>query len=125
MKKKLKDFFNSLEASPEVIAHGCKKEVCQLRSYVSNIESDYIYPSSRVYNRITKITVHLQRVVSDQQLLRNLEESKVCIKKNIVVKTMKNIGILFILKLIILCVGAKRIISFFLINQVSYSFVEI
>lgn len=72
MKKKLKDFFNSLEASPEVIAHGCKKEVCQLRSYVSNIESDYIYPSSRVYNRITKITVHLQRVVSDQAVIKEL-----------------------------------------------------
>ncbi len=50
MKKKLKDFFNFLEASPEVIAHGCKKEVCQLRSYVSGIESNGIYPSPRVYN---------------------------------------------------------------------------
>lgn len=74
MKKKLKDFFNFLEASPEVIAHGCKKEVCQLRSYVSGIESNVIYPSPRVYNRITKITVHLQRVVTDKAVIQELRK---------------------------------------------------
>ena len=30
MKKKLKFFFNSLEVRPEVIAHGCQKEVISL-----------------------------------------------------------------------------------------------
>ena len=74
MKKKLKDFFNFLEASPEVIANGCKKEVCQLRSYVSGIESNGIYPSPRVYNRITKITVHLQRVVTDKAVIQELRK---------------------------------------------------
>ena len=34
-----KDLFNSLDARPEVIAYGCQKEVCQLRSYVSGIDS--------------------------------------------------------------------------------------
>ena len=33
------DLFNSLDARPEVIAYGCQKEVCQLRSYVSGIDS--------------------------------------------------------------------------------------
>ena len=69
MKKKLKDFFNSLEAKPEIIAHGCKKEVCQLRSYVSGIDSNSIYASPKIYNRITRITVHLQGIVSDKSIV--------------------------------------------------------
>ena len=43
MNKKLKDFFNSPESRPEVVTRGCKKEVCQLRSYVCGIESNHIY----------------------------------------------------------------------------------
>ncbi len=74
MKKKLKDFFNSLEARPEVIAHDCQKEVCQLRSYVSDIDSNRIYASPKVYNRITKITVHLQEIVSDKTIIQELRK---------------------------------------------------
>lgn len=74
MKKKLKDFFNSLEARPEVIAHGCKKEVCQLRSYVSGIDRNCIYSSTKVYNRITRITVHLQEIVSDKSIVQELRK---------------------------------------------------
>ena len=74
MKKKLKDFFNSLEAKPEIIAHGCKKEVCQLRSYVSGIDSNSIYASPKIYNRITRITVHLQGIVSDKSIVQELRK---------------------------------------------------
>jgi hypothetical protein len=107
MKKKLKDFFNSLEARPEVIAHGCQKEVCQLRSHVSGIDSNRIYSSPKVYNRITRITVHLQGIVSGKTIIHELRK----IKRNKVVKIMKNIEILFIQKLIILCVCVKMKIN--------------
>ncbi len=74
MKKKLKEFFNFLESRPEVVARGCKKEVCQLRSYVSDIDSRHIYPSAKVYNRITRITVHLQGIVSDKSIIQELRK---------------------------------------------------
>ena len=74
MRKKLKDFFNLLEALPEVNAHGCRKEVCQLRSYVSSVETNSIYASSKLYNRITRITVHLQSIVSDKSIIQELRK---------------------------------------------------
>lgn len=74
MKKKQKNFFNSLEARPEVIAHGCQKEVCQLRSYVSGIDNKRIYSSPKVYNRITRITVHLQGIVSGKTIIHELRK---------------------------------------------------
>ena len=74
MNKKLKDFFNSPESRPEVVTRGCKKEVCQLRSYVCGIDSNHIYASSKVYNRITKITVHLQEIVSDKTFIQELRK---------------------------------------------------
>ncbi|MCR4741935.1 MAG: hypothetical protein K5866_03575 [Treponema sp.] len=65
MKKKLKDFFNSLEAMPEVKASNCKKDVQQLRSYYSKIEKEYPYADERCYKQISKKVLKLQNLVSD------------------------------------------------------------
>ena len=91
MKKKLKDFFNSLEVRPEIIAHGCQKEVCQLRSYVSGIDSNRIYASPKVYNRITRITVHLQGIVSDKSIVQELRkiQSKYQKKHRVLAKSLQ------------------------------------
>ena len=74
MRKKLKDFFNSLEVLSEVNEHGCKKEVCQLRSYVNSVEKDSLYTSPKLYNRITRITLHLQGIVSDESIVQELRK---------------------------------------------------
>lgn len=76
MKKKLKDFFNSLEAKPEVKASNCKKDVQQLRSYYSKIEKDYPYADERCYKQISKKVLKLHSLISDlnaKQGLRRIQ----------------------------------------------------
>ena len=74
MKKKLKDFFNSLEVLPEVKASKCKKDVHQLRSYYAQIEKEYPYANERCYKQISKKVLKLQNLISDANIKHRLRE---------------------------------------------------
>ena len=74
MEKKLRAFFNSLEASPEIIDAKCVKVVQQLRSFYVQIKNEYPYAKDKLYKRVIKRVSKLQSIVSDQQCVQKLRE---------------------------------------------------
>lgn len=74
MKKKLKDFFNYLEAMPEVKESNCRKDVQQLRSFYSKIEKEYPYADERCYKQVSKKVLKLQNLISDANAKQGLRK---------------------------------------------------
>ena len=72
MKKKLKDFFNYLEALPESRKHNCVKDVQQLRSYYGLVVKKWPYANDELYNKITRKVVKLQTCISEENVIQEL-----------------------------------------------------
>ena len=72
MKKKLKDFFNYLEALPEARKHNCVKDVQQLRSYYGLVVKKWPYANDELYNKITRKVVKLQTCISEEDVIQGL-----------------------------------------------------